>query len=68
MKYTDKDLFLIALGHFTSNADEVIDDILNGDEWAEVVLWEPFENYGVNDIHEMVLDLQSTLIKVRDSK
>jgi len=68
MKYTDKDLFAIALGHFISNLDEVMDFVYEYDDWADVVLWEPFEDYEMNDIHSMAIDLQAILIKVRDSK
>jgi len=45
-----------------------MDFVYEYDEWADVVLWKPFEDYEMNDIHSMVLDLQGTLIKVRDSK
>ena len=68
MKYTNKDLFEIALGQYTSNANETVDDILENDDWAEVVLWQPFENWEVNDIHSLVIDLQEVLIEIRDNK
>lgn len=68
MKYTDKQLFEMALGYFVSNADEVVEDIYNNDDWSEVIIWQPFENWEVNDLHDQVLNLQLDFIKVRDSK
>ena len=66
MEYTDKELFKMALANFTSNAEEVFEEVYNDDNWSDVVLWEPFENYETNDVHEMVTDLQSTFINIRD--
>lgn len=66
--YTNKDLFEKALGYFTSNADEIIDDVWDNDDWSEVILWKPFENWEVNDIHDQVSTLQSDFIEIRDSK
>ncbi len=68
MNYTNKDLFAIALGHFICNVEDVLEDILERDEWDEVIIAESFENLEVNDIHEMVVSLQEDFIKIRDSK
>lgn len=68
MEYTDKDLFRKALGYYTSNADEVIDDIWENDDWEDVIIWEPFEHYEIDDLHSMVTALQDDFIEIRDNK
>ena len=64
---TDKDLFRLALGHYICNADEVFDDVFENDDWGEVIIWQPFEQWEINDIHSEVLNLQQDFINVRDN-
>jgi hypothetical protein len=66
MKTTDRDLYEKALGYYTCNASEIVDDIIENDDWAEVVLWEPFENWEVNDIQELVEDLYADFLELKN--
>lgn len=64
MKYTKKDLYLIALSHYTSNAEEIIDDVFYKDDWSEVILFEPFENWDTVDVEDLIVGLLNDLIKI----
>lgn len=61
----DKELFEKALGYYTCNASEVVDNILDKDDWENVVLWEPFENWETEDIYELVYDLYRDFVNIK---
>lgn len=63
---TDRDLYEKALGYYTYNPNEIVDDIIENDDWAEVVLWEPFENWEVNDIQELVEGLYTDFLELKN--
>lgn len=66
--YTDKDLFEKALGYFLTNSDEVTDDIWYNDDWSQAVIWEPFENWEIDSLHDQVVQLQLDFIQLRNLK
>lgn len=61
----NKELYLRALSHFTSNADEVIDDIINNNDWSNVIVWEPLEYYLTEEeLKETVNNLYEDFLEV----
>lgn len=61
----DKELFEKALSHYTCNSSEIVDNIVDKDDWENVVLWEPFENWETEDIYELVYDLYRDFVNIK---
>lgn len=61
----DKELFEKSLSHYTCNSSEIVDNIVDKDDWENVVLWEPFENWETEDIYELVYDLYRDFVNIK---
>lgn len=67
MKVTNKELFREALIYFTLNVDEILDDIIENDDWSKVVLKQQFKDWEINDIHSEEELVNMTIQEIQET-
>ena len=61
----NKYLYEKALGYYTSNASEIVNDILDNNDWSNVEIWQPFETWSVEEVKELVDNLYEDFLEVQ---
>lgn len=65
---TNKELYLKALGHHTSNANEVINEVWDNDDWSNVQLIEALEHWNLELLKSATNSLYEDFQEIRDYK
>lgn len=63
---TNKDLYLKALGHHTSNSNEVINEVWDDDMWDNVQLIEALEHWNIETLKTAVNSLYEDFQDIKE--
>jgi len=66
--YINKDVYKRALAHYTSNVDEIFNEVVEYDNWSNVIVWKPFQNWDIEDVKELVDDLYQQFLELKTTR
>ena len=65
-KYKNKELFVALLGNFVCNISDIIEDILEKDDWGRVDFWEPYEKWDLEELQDHIFSIYEDVINLTD--